>query len=271
MVRPVFSASIRPASCRTEKWADMVGLETAKWSASSPAERDRSRRSCRTRRRVGSERALKTRFTFLYLANHRTIVKPFLALAKSPRMPGGAVTLDRARTSTANPAAGPSRRDRHFGPRGLQRSIERVEAALPTPLVIVAMFRAGELFVRQDDFREFPALEEFHGDQGLLVFLHRRSPGRRSSPGPGEDQLLRRADFPIGAFEHVDNASRRDGLEAIAASRTHVEFVILGLLRRAGGAAHPFFQQGALRPGLEDLLPRGHDHPADLELRFRCL
>src|SRR5580658_3775204 len=53
----------------------MVGLETAKWSDNSPADIGRLRSSCSTRRRVGSERALNTLFTSLYLANHRTIVK----------------------------------------------------------------------------------------------------------------------------------------------------------------------------------------------------
>ena len=55
----------------------MVGLETAKWSESSPADMGRWRRSWRTRRRVGSERALKTVSTSLYLANYLTIVKRF--------------------------------------------------------------------------------------------------------------------------------------------------------------------------------------------------
>src|SRR5271168_4949921 len=75
IVRPFFSASISPAFWSTEKWADMVGLETAKWSDNSPADMGRWRSSCSTRRRVGSERALNTLFTSLYLANHRIIVK----------------------------------------------------------------------------------------------------------------------------------------------------------------------------------------------------
>src|SRR5512144_1089002 len=75
MVRPVFCASISPASCSTAKWADMVGFDTTKWSDSSPADIGRSRSSCSTRRRVGSESALNTLFTFLYLAKHRSIVK----------------------------------------------------------------------------------------------------------------------------------------------------------------------------------------------------
>ena len=37
-VLPCLSLSTSPASRSTEKWADMVGLETGKWSASSPAD-----------------------------------------------------------------------------------------------------------------------------------------------------------------------------------------------------------------------------------------
>src|SRR3954468_9849459 len=75
MVRPDFSDSMSPASCSTAKWADMVGFDTGKWSDSSPADIGRSRNSCRTRRRVGSESALNTLFTDLYLANYLNIVK----------------------------------------------------------------------------------------------------------------------------------------------------------------------------------------------------
>src|SRR3954463_7460593 len=75
MVRPDFSDSMSPASCSTAKWADMVGFDTGKWSDSSPADIGRSRNSCRTRRRVGSESALNTLFTDLYLANYLNTVK----------------------------------------------------------------------------------------------------------------------------------------------------------------------------------------------------
>src|SRR3954453_3396132 len=75
MVRPDFSDSMSPASCSTAKWADIVGFDTGKWSESSPADIGRSRNSCRTRRRVGSESALNTLFTGLYLAKHLNIVK----------------------------------------------------------------------------------------------------------------------------------------------------------------------------------------------------
>src|SRR3954468_3418688 len=75
MVRPDFSDSMSPASCSTAKWADMVGLDTANGPASPPADIGRSRRSCSTRRRVGSDSALNTLFTVLYLANHLIIVK----------------------------------------------------------------------------------------------------------------------------------------------------------------------------------------------------
>src|SRR6478672_5643391 len=71
MVRPDFSDSMSPASCSTAKWADMVGFDTGKWSDSSPADIARSPNSCSTRRRVGSESALNTLFTHLYLANYR--------------------------------------------------------------------------------------------------------------------------------------------------------------------------------------------------------
>src|SRR5262245_1332394 len=73
MVRPTFSASMRSASCRTLKCADIVGFETSKWSASSPADNGPVRSSCRTRRRVGSASALNTRFTSRYLANYRNV------------------------------------------------------------------------------------------------------------------------------------------------------------------------------------------------------
>src|SRR6187401_760322 len=53
----------------------MVGFDTGKWSDSSPADRGRSRKSCSTRRRVGSASALNTLFTDLYLANYLNIVK----------------------------------------------------------------------------------------------------------------------------------------------------------------------------------------------------
>src|SRR5690606_29218997 len=53
----------------------MVGRETSKWSASSPAVIGRSRNSSSTRRRVGSASALKTLFISRYLANHRNRVK----------------------------------------------------------------------------------------------------------------------------------------------------------------------------------------------------
>src|SRR5271168_2239411 len=86
IVRPFLSASISPAFWSTEKWADMVGLETAKWSDNSPADIGRLRSSCSTRRRVGSERALNTLFTNLYLANHLTIVKPQFRLPCSDRL-----------------------------------------------------------------------------------------------------------------------------------------------------------------------------------------
>src|SRR5688572_6869320 len=66
---------MRPAPCSTAKCADIVGFDTAKCSDSSPAAMGRSRSSCSTRRRVGSDSALNTWFTNLYLANHRTIVK----------------------------------------------------------------------------------------------------------------------------------------------------------------------------------------------------
>src|SRR3954468_10011779 len=75
MVRPDFSDSMSPASCSTAKWADMVGFDTGKWSDNSPADIGRLRNSCRTRRRVGSESALNTLFTYLYLANYLNIVK----------------------------------------------------------------------------------------------------------------------------------------------------------------------------------------------------
>ncbi len=75
IVRPTFSASIRPVSCSTAKWADMVGFETGKCSESSPADIGRWCSSCSTRRRVGSDSALNTRLTVLCLANHLTIVK----------------------------------------------------------------------------------------------------------------------------------------------------------------------------------------------------
>ena len=64
MVRPDFSDSMSPASCSTAKWADMVGFDTGKWSDSSPADIGRSRNSCSTRRRVGSESALNAFFAF---------------------------------------------------------------------------------------------------------------------------------------------------------------------------------------------------------------
>ena len=57
---PTFSAWTRSASFSTAKCADIVGLETSNWSLSSPALIGPLRRSCSTRRRVGSERALKT-------------------------------------------------------------------------------------------------------------------------------------------------------------------------------------------------------------------
>src|SRR5262245_9910512 len=80
MVRPTFWASMRSASCKTLKCADIVGFETSKCSASSPAERGCSRSSCRTRRRVGSDSALKTRFTSRCLANHLNVVKRLRAV-----------------------------------------------------------------------------------------------------------------------------------------------------------------------------------------------
>src|SRR5690606_9756496 len=56
---PDFSACTRSASRSTAKCADIVGLETSNWSLSSPAVMGRWRSSCNTRRRVGSDRALK--------------------------------------------------------------------------------------------------------------------------------------------------------------------------------------------------------------------
>src|SRR6476619_2139694 len=75
MVRPDFSDSMSPASCSTAKWAVIVGFDTGNWSDSSPADIGRSRNSCNTRRRVGSDSALNTLFTVLYLATYLNIVK----------------------------------------------------------------------------------------------------------------------------------------------------------------------------------------------------
>ena len=48
MVLPCLSLSTSPASRSTAKWADMVGLETGKCSASSPADLGPWRSSCST-------------------------------------------------------------------------------------------------------------------------------------------------------------------------------------------------------------------------------
>src|SRR5262249_44717964 len=53
----------------------MVGLETGKWSESSPADIGRSFRSSSTARRVGSDRALNTAFIGRYLAKYRIDVQ----------------------------------------------------------------------------------------------------------------------------------------------------------------------------------------------------
>src|ERR1700689_5953406 len=72
---PDFSAWTRSASRSAAKWADMVGLETAKRSESSPADIGRLRSSCSTRRRVGSESALNTPGMHRHLANYLNDVK----------------------------------------------------------------------------------------------------------------------------------------------------------------------------------------------------
>src|SRR5580704_7048722 len=82
---PDFSVCTRPASRSVAKCADMVGLETAKCSESSPAVIGFLRSSCNTRRRVGSESALNTPLTNRYLANH-------LIDCKWPRQLGAGVT-----------------------------------------------------------------------------------------------------------------------------------------------------------------------------------
>src|SRR5271170_5917473 len=96
-----------PAFWSTEKWADMVGLETAKWSDNSPADIGRLRSSCSTRRRVGSERALNTLFKSLYLANHRTIVKRQFRSTGKPRN-GAAPETSKRITLRAAPLIDPA-------------------------------------------------------------------------------------------------------------------------------------------------------------------
>src|SRR5215467_9244356 len=68
---PALSDSTKSASRKTAKWAESVGLAQSKCSAIFPAVIGRSLNNCRIRRRVGSDRALKTRFIVRSLANDR--------------------------------------------------------------------------------------------------------------------------------------------------------------------------------------------------------
>src|SRR5882757_9501936 len=73
MTVPLLCASTRSASRRMAKCADRVDLAIGKCSASSPAFIGFLRSNCRICRRVGSDRALKTKFMFLYLAKYRIL------------------------------------------------------------------------------------------------------------------------------------------------------------------------------------------------------
>src|SRR5580704_6560006 len=128
----------------------MVGLETAKWSDNSPADIGRLRSSCSTRRRVGSERALNTLFTSLYLANHRTIVKRQFRTAS--RL--GAVLFTRWFCETGCSAAW-----RRGGPARTRRILHRgVRRIFPRPLLrVVGPSTSSKREARSSTTQRFPS------------------------------------------------------------------------------------------------------------------
>ena len=76
------------------QFADKVGFATVTRAAISPAVIGLSRSNCRICRRVGSARALKTAFIFLYLAKYRNMSRE----AWSSRAAGRSEASNRAAT-----------------------------------------------------------------------------------------------------------------------------------------------------------------------------
>jgi hypothetical protein len=126
-----------------------------------------------------------------------------------------------------------------------ESSLQAVEAAVPSFVVLVAVFGVGELLVGDRDLGRIPVGGEVDGDESV---------GHGAAfPAPGVDEFARRVDEAVGAEDGVDVAAFVSDGDAVLVSDLEVD---AGLGRVVVGGSEPLAELVGVGPRFEDAFDR---------------